>query len=101
MGEEDFESTSSRRAWAWAAPRSSSAPGELLGRTPLELLMERRLERAAELLAAAEGNVGEAAYAVASERVALHQPLPRALPGHPFAWRRGDRTPAGLSSATT
>jgi AraC-like DNA-binding protein len=75
---------------------------ELLGRTPTEQLIERRLERAAELLAGGDGNVGEVAYAVGFRSVSHFTNRFRDRFGvTPSAWRRGARTPAGLSSPTT
>jgi AraC-like DNA-binding protein len=43
---------------------------ELLGQTPMALVVTYRLERAAQLLRADEGNVGEVAYAVGFRSVA-------------------------------
>ena len=74
---------------------------ELLERTPMELIMSRRLERAAELLSAGEGNVGEVAYAVGFRSVAhFTNRFRERFKTTPSAWRRGER-PAATSAAAT
>ncbi|HET9325480.1 MAG TPA: ATP-binding protein [Candidatus Eisenbacteria bacterium] len=102
MGEEDFGVDPLAESMGMGRTLLFQRTRELLGRTPMELLMERRLERAAELLASAEGNVGEVAYAVGFRSVShFTNRFRERFQVTPSAWRRGDRTPAGLSSATT
>jgi AraC-like DNA-binding protein len=102
MGEEDFGVDQLAESMGMGRTLLFQRTRELLGRTPMELLMERRLERAAELLAAGEGNVGEVAYAVGFRSVSHFTNRFRdSFRVTPSAWRRGDRIPAGLSSATT
>ena len=71
---------------------------EVITRTPMELLMERRLERAAELLAAGEGNVGEVAYAVGFRSVShFTNRFRERFRVTPSAWRRrAGRQPASI-----
>jgi AraC-like DNA-binding protein len=102
MGEEDFGVDQLAESMGMGRTLLFQRTRDLLGRTPMELLMERRLERAAELLANAEGNVGEVAYAVGFRSVShFTNRFRERFQVTPSAWRRGDRTPAGLSSATT
>jgi len=102
MGEEDFGVDPLAESMGMGRTLLFQRTRELFGRTPMELLMERRLVRAAELLAAGDGNVGEVAYAVGFRNVShFTSRFRERFQVTPSAWRRGDRTPASLSSATT
>jgi CheY-like chemotaxis protein len=70
MGDEDFEVD--RRAEAMGMSRTLfyEKVAELMKQTPMALVTTYRLERAAELLRAGEGNVSEVAYAVGFRSVA-------------------------------
>jgi AraC-like DNA-binding protein len=102
MGEEEFGVEQLAESMGMGRTLLFQRTRELLDRTPMELLMSRRLERAAELLAAGQGNVGEVAYAVGFRSVSHFTNRFRdCFRVTPSAWRRGERPPAGPDSATT
>jgi DNA-binding response OmpR family regulator len=92
MGDEEFGVDELAEAMGMGRTLLFQRTRDLIGATPMELLVGRRLERAAELLAAAEGNVGEVAYAVGFRSVAhfTHRFRER-FAVTPSAWRRGER----------
>jgi signal transduction histidine kinase/DNA-binding response OmpR family regulator/ligand-binding sensor domain-containing protein len=92
LGDEDFGVDELAEGMGMGRTLLYQRTRDLLGATPMELLMTRRLERAAELLAAGEGNVGEVAYAVGFRSVAhfTHRFRER-FSVTPSAWRRGAR----------
>ena len=93
MGDEDFGVDELAEAMGMGRTLLFQRTRDLMGATPMELLMARRLERAAELLAAAEGNVGEVAYAVGFKSVAhFTNRFRERFTVTPSAWRRGERT---------
>jgi AraC-like DNA-binding protein len=66
--------------------------GELTKQTPMELVFEHRLGRAARLLAGGEDGVGEIAYAVGFRSVSHFTHRFRQRFGvSPSAWKRGER----------
>ena len=92
MGEEGFGVEELAESMGMGRTLLFQRTRELLDRTPMELLMTRRLDRAAELLAAAEGNVGEVAYAVGVRSVShFTNRFRERFQVTPSAWRRGDR----------
>jgi len=92
MGDEDFGVDELAESMGMGRTLLFQKTRDLLERTPMELLMGRRLERAAELLAAGEGNVGEVAYAVGFRNVAHFTNRFRdRFRVTPSAWRRGER----------
>ena len=101
MGEEDFGVETLAESMGMGRTLLFQRTRELLERTPMELIMSRRLERAAELLAAGEGNVGEVAYAVGFRSVAHFTNRFRdRFQTTPSAWRRGERPPAAGAATT-
>jgi len=102
MGEEEFGVEPLAESMGMGRTLLFQRTRELFDRTPMELLMSRRLERAAELLAAGEGNVGEVAYAVGFRSVAHFTNRFRDRFGvTPSAWRRGERRQSAASPTTT
>jgi signal transduction histidine kinase/DNA-binding response OmpR family regulator/ligand-binding sensor domain-containing protein len=102
MGEEDFGVEQLAESMGMGRTLLFQRTRELADRTPMELLMSRRLERAAELLAADQGNVGEVAYAVGFRSVAhFTNRFRERFHVTPSAWRRGERPAAASSAATT
>jgi CheY-like chemotaxis protein/AraC-like DNA-binding protein len=102
MGEEDFGVEPLAESMGMGRTLLFQRTRELLGQTPMELLMTRRLERSAELLAAGEGNVGEVAYAVGFRSVShFTNRFRERFQVTPSAWRRGERSPSRLDSTTT
>ena len=102
MGEEDFGVEQLAESMGMGRTLLFQRTRDLLDRTPMELLMSRRLERAAELLAAREGNVGEVAYAVGFRSVAhFTNRFRERFKVTPSAWRRGERPAAVAPAATT
>ena len=102
MGEEDFGVEQLAESMGMGRTLLFQRTREVITRTPMELLMERRLERAAELLAAGEGNVGEVAYAVGFRSVShFTNRFRERFRVTPSAWRRGERPATGLDTATT
>ena len=105
MGEEDFDIERLAEAMGMGRTLLYQRTGEVMGKTPMELIFDYRLERAAALLAAGEGGVGEIAYAVGFRSVSHFTNRFRERFGvTPTAWKRGQRpasgpTPAG--NATT
>ncbi|MEO5988150.1 MAG: ATP-binding protein [Candidatus Eisenbacteria bacterium] len=75
---------------------------ELLDLTPMELLTNHRLERAAELLEAGQGGVGEVAYAVGFRSVShFTNRFRERFAVTPSGWKRGERAATNQSEATT
>ena len=70
MGNEDFEVDRLAEAMGMSRTLFYEKVSEFLGQTPMEIVTRYRLERAAELLRAGEGNVSEVAYAVGFRSVA-------------------------------
>ena len=102
MGEEDFGVEQLAESMGMGRTLLFQRTRDLLDRTPMELLMSRRLERAAELLAAGEGNVGEVAYAVGFRSVAhFTNRFRERFRATPSAWRRGERPATPAAVATT
>jgi AraC-like DNA-binding protein len=102
MGEEEFGVDQLAESMGMGRTLLFQRTRDLLDRTPMELLMSRRLERAAELLAAGEGNVGEVAYAVGFRSVAHFTNRFRdRFRVTPSAWRRGERPALAPNPATT
>jgi DNA-binding response OmpR family regulator len=92
MGDEDFGVDELAESMGMGRTLLFQKTRDLLDRTPMEVLMTRRLERAAELLAAGEGNVGEVAYAVGFRGVGHFTNRFRdRFRVTPSAWRRGER----------
>jgi signal transduction histidine kinase/ligand-binding sensor domain-containing protein/DNA-binding response OmpR family regulator len=92
MGDEDFGVNELAESMGMGRTLLFQKTRDLLDRTPMELLMGRRLDRAAELLATGEGNVGEVAYAVGFRSVAHFTNRFRdRFRVTPSAWRRGER----------
>jgi CheY-like chemotaxis protein/AraC-like DNA-binding protein len=92
MGEENFGVEELAESMGMGRTLLFQRTRELLDRTPMELLMSRRLERAAELLAGGEGNVGEVAYAVGFRSVShFTNRFRERFRTTPSAWRRGER----------
>ena len=92
MGDEDFGVDELAESRGMGRTLLFQKTRDLLDLTPMELLIGRRLERAAELLAAGEGNVGEVAYAVGFRSVAHFTNRFRdRFKSTPSAWRRGER----------
>ena len=92
MGDEDFGVDELAESMGLGRTLLFQKTRDLLDRTPMELLMGRRLERAAELLAAGDGNVGEVAYAVGFRNVAhFTNRFRERFQVTPSAWRRGER----------
>ena len=92
MGDEDFGVDELAESMGMGRTLLFQKTRDLLDRTPMEVLMTRRLERAAELLAKGEGNVGEVAYAVGFRSVAHFTNRFRdRFRVTPSAWRRGER----------
>ena len=102
MGEEDFGIEQLAESMGMGRTLLFQRTRDLLDRTPMELLMSRRLERAAELLAAGEGNVGEVAYAVGFRSVAhFTNRFRERFKVTPSAWRRGERPSPVAAPAST
>jgi len=102
MGEEDFGVDELAESMGMGRTLLFQKTRELLDRTPMELLISRRLERAAELLAAGEGNVGEVAYAVGFRSVChFTNRFRERFRVTPSAWRRGERPDSDSTTATT
>jgi DNA-binding response OmpR family regulator len=92
MGDEDFDVERLAEAMGMGRTLLFEKVGELTTRTPMELVFEHRLVRAAELLAAGEGGVGEIAYAVGFRSVSHFTHRFRQRFGvSPSAWKRGER----------
>ena len=73
--------------------------GTFAGSTPMQLLYERRLQRAAHLLDAGDGNVGEVAYAVGFRSLAHFTNRFRSRFGvTPSEWKRGARPETATGS---
>jgi AraC-like DNA-binding protein len=70
MGDEDFDVDRLAEAMGMGRTLFYEKVGQLLEQTPMALVMSYRLERAAQMLRAGEGNVGEVAYAVGFRSVA-------------------------------
>ena len=101
MGDEDFGVEELAESMGLGRTLLFQKTRDLLGCTPVELLMTRRLERAGELLAAGEGNVGEVAYAVGFRSVAhFTRRFGERFSVTPSAWRRGARPSSTLPPAT-
>ena len=64
MGDEEFDVDQLAEAMGMGRSLFFQRASELMDRTPMTLVFEYRLERAAQMLAAGEGQVGEVAYAV-------------------------------------
>ena len=64
MGEEDFDVERLAESMGMGRTLLFQRTSELLNETPMTIVMHHRLERAAQMLKAGEGNVGEVAYAV-------------------------------------
>jgi len=102
MGEEDFGVEQLAESMGMGRTLLFQRTRDLLERTPMELLMSRRLERAADLLAAGEGNVGEVAYAVGFRSVShFTNRFRERFRATPSAWRRGERPAPAADPATT
>ena len=101
MGEEEFGVEQLAESMGMGRTLLFQRTRDLLEQTPMELLMSRRLARAAELLAAGEGNVGEVAYAVGFRSVShFTNRFRERFKATPSAWRRGER-PSGAPNPTT
>jgi signal transduction histidine kinase/DNA-binding response OmpR family regulator/ligand-binding sensor domain-containing protein len=101
MGDEDFGVEELAESMGIGRTLLFQKTRDLLSCTPVELLMSRRLERAGELLAAGEGNVGEVAYAVGFRSVAhFTRRFGERFSVTPSAWRRGTRSSSTLPPAT-
>jgi len=101
MGDEDFDVERLAEAMGMGRTLLYQRTSELLQRTPMDLVFHHRLERAAELLAANAGGVGEIAYAVGFRNLSHFTIRFRERFGlTPSAWKRGER-PAAVDSATT
>lgn len=70
MGDEDFEVDRLAEAMGVGRTLFYEKVRQLLDQTPMSLVMNYRLERAAQMLRAGDGNVGEVAYAVGFRCVA-------------------------------
>jgi len=93
MGDEDFEVDRLAETMGMGRTLLFEKVAELTGRTPMELVVEHRLGRAAELLTAGEGGVGEIAYAVGFRSVSHFTHRFRQRFGvSPSAWKRGERS---------
>jgi len=93
MGDEDFEVDRLAETMGMGRTLLFEKVAELTGRTPMELVFEHRLGRAAELLTAGEGGVGEIAYAVGFRSVSHFTHRFRQRFGvSPSAWKRGQRS---------
>jgi signal transduction histidine kinase/DNA-binding NarL/FixJ family response regulator/AraC-like DNA-binding protein/streptogramin lyase len=96
MGDEDFDVERLAEAMGMGRTLLFEKVGELTDRTPMELVFEHRLGRAAELLAAGEGGVGEIAYAVGFRSVSHFTHRFRQRYGvSPSGWKRGERDASG------
>ena len=94
MGDEDFEVERLAEAMGMGRTLLFQKVGELTKQTPMELVFEHRLGRAATMLAGGEGGVGEIAYAVGFRSVSHFTHRFRQRFGvSPSAWRRGARPP--------
>jgi AraC-like DNA-binding protein len=92
MGEEEFGVERLAESMGMGRTLLFQRTRDLLDCTPLELLISRRLERSAELLAGGEGNVGEVAYAVGFRSVShFTNRFRERFQVTPSAWRRGER----------
>jgi signal transduction histidine kinase/ligand-binding sensor domain-containing protein/AraC-like DNA-binding protein len=92
MGEEEFGVEGLAESMGMGRTLLFQRTRDLLDCTPLELLISRRLERSAELLAGGEGNVGEVAYAVGFRSVShFTNRFRERFQVTPSAWRRGER----------
>jgi CheY-like chemotaxis protein len=92
MGDEDFDVDRLAEAMGMGRTLLFQRVGELTGQTPMELVFEHRLGRAAILLAGAEGGVGEIAYAVGFRSVSHFTHRFRQRFGvSPSRWKRGER----------
>jgi signal transduction histidine kinase/CheY-like chemotaxis protein/ligand-binding sensor domain-containing protein/AraC-like DNA-binding protein len=100
MGEEDFDVDRLAEAMGMGRTLLFEKVGELTKRTPMELVFEHRLVRAAEMLGAGEGGVGEIAYAVGFRSVShfTHRFRQR-FDVSPSAWKRGERGASGGAHA--
>ena len=95
MGDEDFDVDRLAEAMGVGRTLLYEKVGELTDQTPMTLVMTYRLERAAQMLRAGEGNVGEVAYAVGFRSVSHFTRRFREQHGvTPSAWRRGEGAPA-------
>ena len=102
MGEEDFDIERLAEAMGMGRTLLYQRTGEVMGKTPMELIFDYRLERAAALLAAGEGGVGEIAYAVGFRSVSHFTNRFRERFGvTPTVWKRGQRPADGTSRAET
>jgi CheY-like chemotaxis protein len=94
MGEEDFDVDRLAEAMGMGRTLLFQKVGELLDETPMALVLSHRLERAAQMLRAGEGNVGEVAYAVGFRSVSHFTRRFRERFGRtPGEWRRGGSPP--------
>ncbi|MFN8589254.1 MAG: response regulator [Candidatus Eisenbacteria bacterium] len=90
MGDEDFDVDRLAEAMGMGRTLLFQRTGELLDETPMALVMNHRLERAAQLLRGGEGQVGEVAYAVGFRSVSHFTRRFRERFGRtPGEWRRG------------
>jgi CheY-like chemotaxis protein len=64
MGDEDFDVDRLAEAMGMGRSTLFEKVSQTMNQTPMTLVMNYRLERAAQMLRAGEGNVGEVAYAV-------------------------------------
>ncbi len=95
MGEEEFGVEQLAEAMGMGRTLLFQRTGELMQETPMALLVNHRLERAAQLLRAGEGNVGEVAYAVGFRSVShFTRRFRERFGATPSEWRRGDAPPA-------
>jgi AraC-like DNA-binding protein len=102
LGEEDFSVARLAEAMRQDRTQLFRRVRDLLGVAPAELLRGARLERAAELLAAGEGNVGEIAYATGFKSVSHFSTAFRLRYGEsPSAYaRRGGEARVRAAAAT-
>jgi len=92
MGDEDFEVERLAEAMGMGRTLLFQKVGELTKQTPMDLVFEHRLGRAARLLAGGEDGVGEIAYAVGFRSVSHFTHRFRQRFGvSPSAWKRGER----------
>jgi signal transduction histidine kinase/ligand-binding sensor domain-containing protein/DNA-binding NarL/FixJ family response regulator len=101
MGDEDFDVERLAEAMGMGRTLLFQRVGELLDQTPMTLVMNHRLERAAQLLRGDDGGVGEVAYAVGFRSVSHFTRRFRDRYGvTPSAWKRGDEAVAASSPST-
>jgi CheY-like chemotaxis protein/methylphosphotriester-DNA--protein-cysteine methyltransferase len=92
MGDEDFDVERLAEAMGMGRTLFFQRVRELTGQTPRNMVFAHRLERAAQMLAAREGNAGEVAYAVGFRSVSHFTRRFRERFGvTPSAWTRGER----------